>query len=109
MSVIRKTHSKKSEARNNMGDMADFVLEGIMREEELYLQALAEGWSLTEMYEEGLVDELGYSHYEPLFSRPKNRGPGSCPICGSKTKLKEGKHGKFYGCENRKCWGKNKK
>ncbi len=56
-----------------MGDMADWMLER------------------CDCFDEDI---------ESCFVKRKERisGPGPCPICGEKTRLLEGRFGKFYDC-----------
>lgn len=64
-----------------MGEQADYVIDSI------------------------LCGETDYDDYEFLM-RMKASGIGPCPICGANTVLRDGKYGKFYGCENfPKCNG----
>lgn len=77
-----------------MGDMADFTNDNIWTEVEHAEEFCNE--PLSVQYEEGLIDEAG----APVasFNSKKPGGPGPCPICKGTTSLREGKFGKFYGC-----------
>ena len=82
-----------------MGDYADDAVNQSMDE-----------W-LGAMEEEDLENEywVGYSWRPRSRSdvlKPKLSGPGNCPKCGADTVLRNGKHGKFYGCSTfPKCKG----
>ena len=83
-----------------MGDMADFALDGAFDEEEHYYKY--EFASPSIQYEEGLIDELGYSIEYPSYSsklyKKQTSNKNICPKCGSKTTIKIGVNGMFYGC-----------
>ncbi len=80
-----------------MGDMADFALDEIMDWDD----AVQQGWyDDPENWEDGMVIML------PFYRSPKPHGPGTCPECGARTTLKDGRYGKFYGCiDYPKCRG----
>lgn len=52
----------------------------------------------------GLGAKLKRQPYEPPDAFRRQRYPGEvvldCPQCGAKMRLRESKHGLFYGCEN---------
>ena len=59
--------------------------------------------SVQNQYDLGLIDEQGcFLHDDAIHINPhpkKESGPGECPKCGSKTVLRKGKFGLFWGCE----------
>ena len=81
-----------------MGDHADDAVNDCLAMDELYEEMRFA--PITEQYEAGLCDEEGFSYYRSMFPpNHRHKGPGLCPKCGSKTIEKEGKFGRFYGCE----------
>ncbi len=100
-----------------MGDMSDFVNEGIMDEIE-YIHKVKERGDPLEMYEAGIVDEMGYEERPgPTFASdrseyivPKNfykkKNQEKCELCHSELILKSGRYGPFFACPNwPKCKG----
>lgn len=51
-------------------------------------------------------EDLTCYYASRMRSAKRLSGPGKCPICDGETTLKDGKFGKFYGCNNfPKCKG----
>ena len=89
-----------------MGDMADASLGNAMDDVENFYKYRDADSSIK--YDEGLIDEYGNEIAGPgpipvEMKRGRNiskkpTGPGPCPKCNSDTVLRNGQHGKFWGC-----------
>ena len=88
-----------------MGEFADDAIDDIFAFDDLQLQwghrhpSEMPEWVYDQLYDEfGAAYPPAFSGFTPRSSKPS--GPGKCPICGSMTKEKTGRYGKFYGCAN---------
>lgn len=92
-----------------MSDMADFALEQIYDDDEMYCNLLNVPFADMDDSER----EFMFPNYDGVMRRSpfarrssKPCGPGACPLCGGKTHTVKGKHGMFYGCDDfPKCKG----
>jgi hypothetical protein len=78
-------------------------------EEIIEVECIKQDWKLG-LLSDKKVEELGLLenfHKENLANKlSRHSGSGPCPSCGSKTVLKRGRYGRFYGCINfPKCRG----
>lgn len=89
-----------------MGEMADFALDQVMDDIDLFDRYSNDPAMLREL---GFMDEKGYV-LTPFWGNgtrsAKPNGPGECPVCKGPTHLVNGINGSFYGCNNfPKCKG----
>ena len=83
-----------------MGDMADWAFDQVLMQE-CYRQDYRLGLLDEEdAYDLGILDECGTEISDPYYNKKYSKGKGLCPLCDSKTEIKEGKFGKFNGCIN---------